>query len=372
MFDCSTARARPLALLVALGIVVVACGGNGEKATLDAPTPPNSTNTSTVAPTSTTMIDGPKSPLTGLVATDPTSLGRAALIVKIDNADGAGCDDAARPQIGISRADVVYEILVEGITRFMAVFQSDMPESIGPVRSARSSDVDLIAMFNSPMFAWSGNNENVAADLSKVRGRYVDVGHSSGAGNSFYRDKDRCAPHNLLVNPADLYEYAADKKTGVPTPVFAYRSTSAALPATARATGGVRLTTGGDVVYVWNPTRNGWDRTQKGTPHLAADGKETVPISPANVVVLEVIYANSSTPGSPLAITLGSGKAHVFTAGKVIDGTWSRGENADAWILTDEAGAPITLTPGKTWVALSQKDKAQEIDTVAASKFLKS
>ena len=109
MFDCPTARARLLALLVALGIVVVACGGNGDKATLDAPTPPNSTDTSTVAPTRTSTVDGPKSPLTGLVATDPTSLGRPALIVKIDNADGAGCDDAARPQIGISHAETLYD-----------------------------------------------------------------------------------------------------------------------------------------------------------------------------------------------------------------------------------------------------------------------
>jgi hypothetical protein len=370
-----TARARLLAALVVLAVFVVACGGKGKSA-LEAPTSLGSTTTSTPPPpATTTTIEGPKSPLTGLVATDPASLTRSALIVKIDNADGAGCDDAARPQIGISHADIVYEILVEGITRFMAVFQSDIPATVGPVRSARSSDVDLIAMFNTPMFAWSGNNDNVSADLSKVRGRYVDVGHSSSAGGSFYRDSVRCAPHNLLVNPADLYDYAADKKAGVPTPIFTYRATGAALPATARATGGVHLTTGGDVVYVWDAQRNGWDRNQKGTPHLAADGKDnkdTVPISPANVVVLEVTYANSSTPGSPLAVTLGKGKAHVYTAGKVIDGTWSRDENGDPWTLTDEAGAPITLTPGKTWVALSQKDKAQDLDAAAAAKFLKS
>ena len=365
-------RARLIAVLIVVGLIVVACGGKGDDPDLGAPSVTSTSTTSTLPPATTTSLDGPKAPLTGLVTTDAAALGRPSLLVKIDNADGAGCDDAARPQIGITHADIVYEILVEGITRFMAVFHSDMPETVGPVRSARSSDVDLIAMYNSPMFAWSGNNENVAADLSKVRGRYVDVGHSSGAGGSFYRDKDRCAPHNLLVNPADLYDYAADKKTGVPTPVFTYRATGAALPATARATGGVHLTTGGDANYVWNPQRNGWDRTQKGTHHMAADGKETVQISPANVVVLEVTYASSSTPGSPLAVTVGKGKAHVYTAGKVIDGTWQRDENGDPWTLVDDAGAPITLTPGKTWVALSQKDKAQELDAVTAAKFLKS
>ena len=365
-------RARLIGVLFVLAVTVVACGGSGNKAELGLPTNLATTSTTTTTPVTTTTANGPKSPLTGLVAGDPAVLARPALAVKIDNIDSGGCD-MARPQVGITHADLVYEILVEGITRFMAVFHSELPEAVGPVRSARSSDVDLIAMLGTPLFAWSGNNDNVAADLSKVRGRYVDVGHSSGAGSSFYRADDRCAPHNLLVNPADLYAYAADKdkKAGVPTPVFAYRDAAEGLPATARATGGVRLTTGQEVVYAWNAERKGWDRTQRGTLHTGVDGSTESPISPANLVVLEVTYAGSSTPGSPLAVTLGKGKAHVFTAGKVVDGTWSRAENGDPWTLTDEAGAPITLTPGKTWVALAQTGKVEELDTVAAAKFLK-
>ena len=362
-------RARLLGLAFVLALVAVACGGGSKKAELAAPTS-LPTVTSKTPVTTTTTVDGPMAPLTGLVAADPASLARPALAVKIDNIDATGCE-TARPQIGIDHADLVYEILVEGITRFMAVFHSDVPETVGPVRSARSSDVDLIAMLGTPLFAWSGNNENVAADLSRVRGRYVDVGHSSGAGNSFYRDKDRCAPHNLLVNPTDLYAFAADKKPGVPTPVFTYRRAGASLPATARATGGVKLTTGQEVVYVWNATRKGWDRSQRGSLHTAIDGTTESPISPANVVVLEITYADSSTPGSPLAVTVGSGKAHVFTDGKVVDGTWTRKDNSDPWTFVDDAGTPITLTPGRTWVALAQKGKVEELDSVAAAKFLK-
>ncbi len=364
------AVARLLTVLVVGALVAVACGGKADKAELGAPTSLSPKATTASAPTTTTAPSGPKAPLTGLVVSDAAALARPALAVKIDNIDSTGCE-VARPQFGIDHADLVYEILVEGITRFMAVFHSDIPETVGPVRSARSSDVDLIAMLGNPLFAWSGNNDNVAADLSKVRGRYVDVGHSSGAGNSFYRDKDRCAPHNLLVNPADLYAFAADKSPGVPTPVFTYRPANANLPATARATGGVRLTTGQEVVYAWNAERKGWDRTQRGSLHTAVDGTTETPISPANVVVLEITYANSSTPGSPLAVTLGKGKAHVYTEGKVIDGTWARSDNGDPWTLTDEVGAPIAITPGRTWVALAQTGKVEELDGVAAAKFLK-
>ncbi len=364
------AIARLLTLLVVGALVAVACGGKDDKAELGAPTSFSPKSPTSLSPTTTTTPSGPKAPLTGLVVTNPATLSRPALAVKIDNIDSTGCE-VARPQFGIDHADLVYEILVEGITRFMAVFHSDIPETVGPVRSARSSDVDLIAMLGNPLFAWSGNNANVSADLSKVRGRYIDVGHSSGAGNNFYRDKDRCAPHNLLVNPADLYAYASDKRPGVPTPVFTYRAANTGLPATARPTGGVKLTTGQEVIYAWNAVRKGWDRTQRGSLHTAVDGTTETPISPANVVVLEITYANSSTPGSPLAVTLGKGKAHVYTEGKVIDGTWARSDNGDPWTLTDEAGSPIALTPGRTWVALAQTGKVEELDSVAAAKFLK-
>lgn len=364
-----TVRARVIAIGLVLAVLGGACGG-GHKSTL-APATTVSTTVTVAAPeTTTTKVDGPKAPLTGLVATDAAALKRPALAIKVDNIDSTGCE-TARPQIGIAHADIVYEILVEGITRFMAVFQSDIPDTVGPVRSARSSDVDLLAMLGTPLFAWSGNNGNVADDLSSIRGRFIDVGHSSAAGNDFYRDDVRCAPHNLLVHPADLYKFAAESKAGVPTPLFTYRADGESLPASAQPSAGVRLTTGGEVVYVWNATRKSWDRSQRGSPHLAIDGKTETPISPANVIALEINYANSSTPGSPLAVTLGKGKAHVFTDGKVIDGTWSRGDKGDPWTLTDEAGAPIALTPGKTWVALAQNGKVEELDSVAASKFVK-
>lgn len=368
MHQRCSARARLVGALLAIATTGAACGGGGDKAELGEPTSVPSTTVTTAA-TTTTAKPGEPAPLTGVPVTDPAVLARPALVVKIDNIDVGGCE-TSRPQFGLSHADLVYEILVEGITRFMAVFQSDLPETVGPVRSARSSDVDLVAGLGSPLFAWSGSNANVAADMAKIRDRYVDVGHSSSAGGSFYRTKDRCAPHNLLVNPVELYDYAASKSPGVPTPVFTYRRADAALPATARPIAGVHLTTGQDVAFTWNVERKAWDRTQNGSHHTGLDGTKESPLAPANVVVLEVAYVNSSTPGSPLAVTVGKGRASVFVEGKVITGTWERKDNGAPWTLVDDAGAPIALTPGKTWVALAQQGKVEELDFAGAAKYL--
>ena len=129
-------RARLIAMGLVLATVAAACGG-GHKSALAPATTSTTTTTSIEPETTTTKVDGPKAPLTGLIVTDAAVLKRPALAIKVDNIDSTGCE-TARPQIGIAHADIVYEILVEGITRFMAVFQSDIPETVGPVRSARS------------------------------------------------------------------------------------------------------------------------------------------------------------------------------------------------------------------------------------------
>lgn len=140
-----TRRRTPLLALVAM--LLVACsggGGDGEKGAAGGP-PAEVTTSTTLAPFA---------PLTGLPLTDQARLGRPALVVKIENAP------ASRPQSGLDAADVVYEEIVEGgITRFLAVFHSADAEPIGPVRSLRPSDPDIIAPFGG-LFAYSGGIPN--------------------------------------------------------------------------------------------------------------------------------------------------------------------------------------------------------------------
>jgi hypothetical protein len=343
---------RAFAFVCVAALVAVGCGGGGDDSADETTTTSSTTTTSTTTTTEAPVVQ--VAALTGLPITDPAVLARPTLLAKINNADGKGCSNQARPQVGLDQADIVIEEEVEGgITRFMAAFQSVVPETIGPIRSARSSDIDLIETFNVPLFAWSGNNGNVGGELNAIGERFVAAGHSSSAGGLFYRDNTggRCAPSNLFVHPAELYDFAKDKGGQPAAPVFEFMGEGDAIAATAPAVAGVKLNTALDTAYVWDPTTATWDRYQKRTPHTVVPD---VQISPNNVVILDVQYRGSSTAGSPEAVSVGTGPAHVYTGGKVVEGTWKKDTPQAPWTLIDAAGAPIKLTPGRTWLQLAR------------------
>ena len=127
---------------------------------------------------------------------------RAALAVKIDDTE------QGRPQSGLAEADVVFEEMVEGgLTRLLAVYQSRDPGTVGPVRSARSTDLSILAELGRPLFAWSGANPTFAA---AVRGAdIVDVGFGA-APDAYRRASGRPAPYNLYAAPGLLRDAAAD------------------------------------------------------------------------------------------------------------------------------------------------------------------
>ena len=355
---------RAFALVCSLLLLAAACGGGGGDDSDDA-APDTTTSTSTT--TTTKPAPPPLAPLTGAPATDPSVLTRPALLVKINNADGNSCETRSRPQVGLDQADIVIEEEVEGgITRFVAVYHSTMPETVGPVRSARSSDVDLIQAFTKPLFAWSGNNGNVGSELGAIGDSFVAVGHSTAAGGSYFRDNagNRCAPSNLFVHPADLYEFA-DGQGEAPTPVVQHLTEGQAATIGV-SVAGVKLLSDVDTAFVWNGATASWDRFQRRTPHLAAGD---VPISPQNVVILDVEYRGSSTAGSPEAVSVGTGPAHVYFNGQAIEGTWSRDTPQSPWVLKDAAGAPLPLMPGKTWIQLANGSGPTNLDAAGVAPY---
>ena len=286
--------------------------------------------------------------LTGLVGFNDPS--RPALIVKIDNVE------AARPQIGINRADVVFEELVEGgFTRLAAIFHSNIADPVGPVRSMRTSDINLFAWMNRPLFANSGGNG--AARGAVAESDLIDVGHSSDFSDLYSRNRERRAPHNLYANTSEIWAAAsnAELDAGAPPPMFRFRTPDDTLPASATPVGGVAIRYGSvDVTYTWNGT--GWARTQDGSPHVDANG---VVAAPANVIVQFINYRNSfADAASPEAIAVGSGTAWIFTDGNVIEGSWSRLDEAMETTYTDADGAIVALTPGSTWISLPKPGNA--------------
>lgn len=310
------------------------------------------TTSTTTLPTSTTLaVVIPSAPFTGVVS--ESDLSRPAFVVKIDNAP------QARPQWGINQADVVFEELVEGnITRFAAVFHSQDTENVGPVRSARTGDFELLSNLNRPIFGNSGGNPTVMELLKEVN--MVLVGDTNVGRAAYWRSSEKKAPHNLLTSTSKIYA-SSNEQGGTPPQMFKYRSASEELSSEARQVQGVKIDFGGHKIeYRWNTESKGWDRTQNGSLHVDHDG---VQVAPDNVIVQFVRYGQSvAYAGSPEVKVIGTGNAWILTDGQLIAGKWSRPTSGSLTQFTDLEGEIILLTPGTTWIALPRAETAQILE----------
>jgi hypothetical protein len=336
-------RTLTLTTIAVFGLVAAACGGGETTVSEEVAT--------TMAPVETTVVEqGPIYPLLGTEATDEAVLARPAMVVKIDN------HPKARPQMGLNEADIVFEENVEKLTRFAAVFHSEGSDPVGPIRSGRFQDINLLGSLNQPLFVWSGGNEKVTNAIRKSD--LVDLSYTvANKDGGFARDSERPAPHNLIAETTKLWTLAPAGSVA-PQKQFEYRTESDANASTSEAVDGLRLSMDGvKVQWTWSTETNEWLRLQDGTPHVDANDEQ---ISVPNVIVLEVEYSNTYSPTSK---TVGSGKAYVFTNGVVYVGSWERTDRLGVYVIRDSAGAPIKLTPGQTFIQVARADKLAVIGT---------
>jgi hypothetical protein len=333
-------RRRAIAIGVAAVVVVVVAvlavllPGDGDEAS----GPPT-----TDAPAEDEVL-----PLLGTPGAVPS---RAALAVKLDDT-GRG-----RPQSGLAQADVVFEEMVEGgLTRLLAVYQSQDPETMGPVRSARSTDLSILAELGRPLFSWSGANPTFAAAVQAAD--VIDVGVRA-APDAYRRADDRQAPYNLYAAPDRLRAAAAGEPAAStpPEPLFSYRpddqplSGPGAAPAAGfRTTGGGSLGTA--IEWSWDADRSAWARSQDGTAHLDRDGDQ---VGAANIVVRFTPYGDSGVRDStgavvPEARAVGEGEAWLLSGGRAQPGRWHKPAPDAVTSYTDASGDPLLLAPGTTWV----------------------
>jgi len=343
--------ARRCGAIAALSLLIAACGGGGPKKA--APTTTGATSGGTTSTTATTAPPPPPvAPLTGLPEPDAADANRVAIAVKVDNVD------PARPQAGLEGADVVYEEMVEGrVTRLIAIYQSTDVTRIGPVRSTRTTDIDVVSALNHPLYSYSGGNTNFVAQLRAAP--VVDVGADSKAG-AYFRSGPHGAPHNLYTSTAALWSLApAGSKP--PTPMFAYRAAGQApVGAGAAPASHLDLNFGfSSATWDWDPTSQTWKRGQNGSGDVLQSGQQ---VAAANVIVEVVPYTTdgyatgegiSPAPAIPKGQTVGSGNAVVITAGMVIQAHWAKAASTSPTQFTDSAGQPIQLTPGRTWIELA-------------------
>lgn len=351
-------RSTALFLGAVCAVTMAACGGGDDDSaeTTEASTTSSTTTSTTAEPTTTveetttTPVPAPVAPLTGLPVADAAVLSRPALVVKMDN------HPDARPHAGLNQADIVYEEIVEGITRFFVIFHSTDAGPIGPVRSARTTDVDLLNQLNRPLFAWSGGNRGVVNAIGSANAESRAPGQAPG----YFRDAERRrradVEHTLMNEGTQALYSTVVFGQGPPSPFFEYREPGTEATGEPAATITMKLNSV-PVEWQFDEAQGRYIRSQYNDPHVDTTG---APISAENVVVQFCDYRTSpADPGSPEAVTVGNGDAWIFSGGKVVLGRWDRPDPAKPANFTDASGTTVQLTPGRTWIELAEAGDTQ-------------
>ena len=324
-------RGRPTAAVigvVGLALLAGACGSGSEAQTTARTTAP-----SAAPPTTTTTVFIPTAPLTGLPDPNGASQTRAALSVKIENTP------EARPQSGLDVADVVYEEVVEGgITRFWAIFSSAASPVVGPIRSVRFMDPNVVWPIGGVVAFSGGTNANVAL----IRQTPTVTVDENNAGDAFFREQTRFAPHNLYGDTAKLWARGGEPVP--PRPLFTYLAKGETFVGEGIDQFRVGFNPGYDPTYTWDPATKTWKRAYGPFPFMDVSGKQ---VAPENVIVQFVHY-----PAGAEGELIGEGEAWVFSDNKLLRAKWVKPNAETPTQFLNAFGVPIALTPGRTWVEL--------------------
>ncbi|GAB2547424.1 DUF3048 domain-containing protein [Gracilibacillus alcaliphilus] len=260
----------------------------------------------------------------------------------------------ARPQTGLSQADIIFEILSEGnITRFMALYQSDIPEQVGPVRSARPYYVDLAQKYDAIYIYHGAANfieDMIQAEATEsLNGMYYDNDHVL-----FERSTDREAPHNSYVWFDGIYQYAEDQG-------FPLEANYTSLPFLYGG-GSINGEDGSEISYAYDSTnqiRYQYD-TELEQYYRYSDGEQTVeyedqqPVTLDNVFFVEAEHQVMDKEGRREIDLESGGDALLLQRGKVQHVQW---EQNDGKIVPTKDGEPVPFIPGQTWINIIPTDK---------------
>jgi len=280
-------------------------------------------------------------PLTGELV-EPGALTAPSLAAKVDN------HPDARPQQGLERTDLVFEELVEGgLTRYVAVWHSDVPAEIGPIRSIRPMDPDIVSPLGG-IIAYSGGQYRFVVMMQDTN-VYNAIHGQDDTDDLMFRQRGRPGPHDVIVKAPELIARHLD--LAAPAQQFGFSpdltSASAVVSGTPVQTISLRFGAASAPSWAWDEARGVWARSQNDTPDLDLAG---VPYSAVNVIVLRVpVTVSQSIPKTEL---IGSGEACVSTGGKTLCGTWSKDSRTSPIRLLDGTGTVLQLAPGNSWIEL--------------------
>lgn len=309
-----------------------------------ASTPVEPTPTATVRETPTpTPTPVEAAPLTGVEYTSGL-LTHGAFMAKIDN------HPDARPQFGLNRTDIVFEELVEGgLSRYVAIWHSDLPDEIGPVRSIRPMDPDIASPFKG-IITYSGGKAKFVYMMRDTQVENFMHGLASTAKYMFRTDK-REAPHNVLAKAAKVIE--AKPELVAPDPAFTFAGPGEM--ATAYQFGKqrdvlhARFSYGNEPSWVWNDETGLYERRQAGGEW---DVDEEGNVLTATNVIAQIVTESNEYGYVPKAVVIGKGTAYVSTGGKTFKVSWSKKDRNAFTQFTFQGGNVVKLAPGNTWIEL--------------------
>jgi hypothetical protein len=283
-------------------------------------------------------------PLTG----QPAVPGGPVVAVKVDNTR------AGRPQWGLNQADVVYVEQAEGgLTRLVAIYDAArVPTRVGPVRSVRSSDPELLAQYGPVALAFSGG---AASPLAAFHASPLVDASPAAQSDAYTRVGSRSAPYNLVVDVRAL-DRAVGTAAGLRDVGFRWAAADARLAKAPRASRFTAVVGGTPVGFAWDAASRRWLETAGGSVVRDTDGR---PVSTSNVIVqfctVTIDYHDIDQAGSPAAYThtVGTGRAVLFRDGRQVEGTWARSRAGDPTRFRAASGGDMLLRPGGVWVLLA-------------------
>jgi len=309
------------------------------------------------SPTKLLHIGGSQStnPLTGL----PGKAGEL-LVVKVDDTP------PAHPQIGIAKADVVYIEQVEGgLTRLATVFggaRTSLPSQIGPVRSARISDIDIFAGYGHVGFAFSGAQSKMEPVIAAAN--LENISAEREPASIYTRDLTRQEPTNMILDPLALLVKTVDTEKRTIDQAHSMGWTFGKLPSDPTSVGAKSISTASlrwpasHYSVTWSASAHKWLISYEGSADLDSAGAQlATPIFVIQKVsITDSIYHDKVGGITPFSNTVGSGTGYILRDGLALPVTWHRADpqSGTTWSFSD--GSVANFTPGQIWIALTDHE----------------
>lgn len=337
----SRTRRLVAALSVCSVVLAGACSSDEE------PAPPAAAPTPTPTPT-----PDPKCPLTGQDPANPALVDRPAVAIKVEN------NPVAYPLSGLEEAEIVFEELVEGgITRFMALYHCTDAAKVGPVRSSRIVDADIMIPITRILGA-AGGNDIVRAALNKANVVILDEDTSGKAMRRIPRS-GISLEHTLYANTKGLRKLGSKKFDERPRVGFEFGP----LEGKAKRAREITASFAGRATVTYRWKKGKWLRFDDGAPLMAENGKQ---IAVDNVVIEQHTVNNSKTifdvagnPSIEIADEKGRGPAVLLRDGKSIKGSWIRKQTQGPVRFVTKSGEPMVFAPGTIWIELLPDKKGE-------------